>query len=188
MDDSTNSITTGLDGLNGQMNAAIAAARQLKDQGSDYADTVSDEMDHTGVLVSDTLSGALDQMGEGWGGLGDDFEDLEKILEDLGFDTGGLKDGGILGQGTERETTKGSSSVENCRALADILEADQFAGAISGGQEGGFSGNLFVSDPLCGIERLSLAGQAEPVEFAAGLLVRKKQRKAVPAKEEVSET
>ena len=74
--------------------------------------------------------------------------------------------GGILGQGTESKATKGSSSVVDCRALVDILEADQFAGAISGGQEGSFSGNLFVSDSLRGIDRLSRAGQAEPTDFA----------------------
>ena len=73
--------------------------------------------------------------------------------------------GGILGQGTESKATKSSSSVVDCRALVDILEADQFAGAISGGQEGDFSGNLFVSDTLRGIDRLSRAGQAEPVEY-----------------------
>ena len=80
--------------------------------------------------------------------------------------SGGSYVGGILGQGTESDTTKGSSSVVDCRALVDILEADQYAGAISGGQDGSFSGNLFVSDSLRGIDRLSRAGQAEPVDFA----------------------
>ena len=81
--------------------------------------------------------------------------------------SGGSYVGGILGQGTESKTTKASSSVENCRALVDIVEADQYAGAISGGQDGSFNGNLFVSDSLRGIDRLSRAGQAEPVDYAS---------------------
>lgn len=74
--------------------------------------------------------------------------------------------GGILGQGSESSLTKATSLVENCRALVEITEADQYAGAIAGGQDGNFSGNLFVSDTLRGIDRLSRAGQAEPVDYA----------------------
>lgn len=73
--------------------------------------------------------------------------------------------GGIVGEGTESRLTDGSCTVVNCRALVDIQEADQFAGAISGGQSGSFSGNLFVSDTLRGIDRLSKAGQAEPTTY-----------------------
>ena len=80
--------------------------------------------------------------------------------------SGGNYVGGILGEGTESDLTKGSSSVVNCRAIVDIAEADQFAGAIAGGQSGDFSGNLFVSDTLRGIDRLSRSGQAEPVSYA----------------------
>lgn len=73
--------------------------------------------------------------------------------------------GGIVGEGTDSRLTDGSCTVADCRALVDILEADQFAGAISGGQDGSFSGNLFVSDTLRGIDRLSKAGQAEPTDY-----------------------
>ena len=75
--------------------------------------------------------------------------------------------GGIVGEGTESRITDGSCSVIDCRALVDIREAEQFAGAISGGQSGSFSGNLFVSDTLRGIDRLSRAGQAEPTDYAS---------------------
>ena len=75
--------------------------------------------------------------------------------------------GGIVGEGTESALSDSSLTVTDCRALVDILEADQFAGAISGGQEGSFSGNLFVSDTLRGIDRLSKAGQAEPTDYAS---------------------
>lgn len=74
--------------------------------------------------------------------------------------------GGIVGEGSDSTLTSGSCTVTDCRALVDIREADQFAGAISGGQEGSFSGNLFVSDTLRGIDRLSKAGQAEPTDYA----------------------
>lgn len=80
--------------------------------------------------------------------------------------SGGNYVGGILGEGTESDLTKGTSTVQDCRALVDIAEADQFSGAIAGGQDGTFRGNLFVSDTLRGIDRLSRAGQAEPVSFA----------------------
>lgn len=80
--------------------------------------------------------------------------------------SGGNYVGGILGEGSDNDLTKGTSAVQNCRALVDIAESDQFAGAIAGGQSGNFSGNLFVSDSLRGIDRLSRAGQAEPISFA----------------------
>ena len=74
--------------------------------------------------------------------------------------------GGIVGQGTESRLTDTTCTVTDCRAIVDIREADQYAGAISGGQEGNFSGNLFISDTLRGIDRLSKTGQAEPTTFA----------------------
>ena len=46
-----------------------------------------------------------------------------------------------------------------------MLEGQQYVGAVSGGQDGDFYGNLFVSDDLQGIDRLSRAGQAEPVTY-----------------------
>ena len=73
--------------------------------------------------------------------------------------------GGIVGEGTESRLTDGSCTVIDCRALVDVREATQFSGAISGGQSGTFSGNLFVSDTLRGIDRLSRAGQAEPTDY-----------------------
>lgn len=73
--------------------------------------------------------------------------------------------GGIVGEGIDSRLTDGSCTVTDCRALVDIQESEQFAGAISGGQEGTFSGNLFVSDTLRGIDRLSKIGQAEPADY-----------------------
>ena len=91
--------------------------------------------------------------------------------------------GGIVGQGAESVLTGGTCTVQDNRALVDIAEdtdddddsalgssagsdtAGQYWGAISGGQDGNFSGNLFVSDSLRGIDRISRAGQAEPTTY-----------------------
>ena len=73
--------------------------------------------------------------------------------------------GGIVGQGTDSDLTDGSLiAINNC-ALVSVLAGQQYVGAISGGQDGSFVGNLFVSDDLQGIDRLSRAGQAEPVTY-----------------------
>lgn len=73
--------------------------------------------------------------------------------------------GGIVGQGTDSDLTDGSLIAINNRAIVSVLEGQQYVGAVSGGQDGGFYGNLFVSDDLQGIDRLSRVGQAEPVAY-----------------------
>ncbi|MCR5826552.1 MAG: hypothetical protein K6G54_08285 [Oscillospiraceae bacterium] len=69
--------------------------------------------------------------------------------------------GGIVGSGQ----ADGGLRVEDCRSLVEITQSTQFAGAISGGTEGVFTGNRFVSDTLAGIDRVSYAGKAEPVDY-----------------------
>ena len=73
--------------------------------------------------------------------------------------------GGIVGQGTDSDLTDGSFIAINNRAIVSVLEGRQYVGAVSGGQDGDFYGNLFVSDDLQGIDRLSRVGQAEPVTY-----------------------
>ena len=96
--------------------------------------------------------------------------------------------GGIVGQGTDGLLTGNSCVAKDNRAIVDIradsgkdddddsstsLDGDdddtstQYWGAISGGQDGDFVGNLFVSDTLAGIDRVSRAGQAEPTTYEA---------------------
>ena len=75
--------------------------------------------------------------------------------------------GGIVGSGNEGSAVGSGCTVKDCRSLVTIESCDQFAGAISGRDLGMFRGNLFVSDTLRGIDRRSLAGQAEPVEYEA---------------------
>ena len=98
--------------------------------------------------------------------------------------TGSKYIGGIVGQGADSVLTGNSCIIKDNRAMVDIHEPDddgddsevalstsssntdgQYWGAISGGQDGTFTGNLFVSDTLHGVDRISRAGQAEPIDY-----------------------
>jgi len=70
--------------------------------------------------------------------------------------------GGIVGSGKDERS---NLKVEACRALVEIADAEQYAGAIAGTGAGSFSGNLFVSDTLAGLDRVSVQGEAEPVSY-----------------------
>lgn len=77
--------------------------------------------------------------------------------------------GGIVGSGSEDPSSSAGSgcTVTDCRSLVVVEDCDQFSGAISGRDLGVFRGNYFVSDVLRGIDRRSLSGQAEPMDYAA---------------------
>ncbi len=77
--------------------------------------------------------------------------------------------GGIVGSGSEDTSSSAGSgcTVTNCRSLVVVEDCDQFSGAISGRDLGVFRGNYFVSDVLRGVDRRSLSGQAEPMDYAA---------------------
>ena len=77
--------------------------------------------------------------------------------------------GGIVGSGNEDTSSSAGSdcTVTNCRSLVVIEDCDQFSGAISGRDLGVFRNNYFVSDTLRGIDRRSLSGQAEPMDYAS---------------------
>ena len=77
--------------------------------------------------------------------------------------------GGIVGSGSEDISSSAGSgcTVTDCRSLVVVEDCDQFSGAISGRDLGVFRGNYFVSDVLRGIDRRSLSGQAEPMDYAA---------------------
>lgn len=77
--------------------------------------------------------------------------------------------GGIVGSGCEDTSSSAGSgcTVTDCRSLVVVEDCDQFSGAISGRDLGVFRGNYFVSDVLRGIDRRSLSGQAEPMDYAA---------------------
>ena len=73
--------------------------------------------------------------------------------------------GGITGSGVAEALDGSGSTVSGCIALVDITSCDQYAGAIAGSSAGTFAENRFVSDTLAGLNRQSIAGSAEPVDF-----------------------
>ncbi len=74
---------------------------------------------------------------------------------------GGIVGNGYNGDGKEEK----ASTVTGCYALVQILDAPQFAGAVSGGGEGTYTGNYFVPAGFAGLNRLSIQGKAEPLSF-----------------------
>ena len=75
--------------------------------------------------------------------------------------SGGDYMGGVVGATTENTVVSG------CYTLVELLESGQYAGAISGTEDGEFSGNYYVSDTLAGLGRISYGGKAEPLSFEA---------------------
>lgn len=67
--------------------------------------------------------------------------------------------GGITGFGDR---------ISGCRAITTILEYDEFAGAIAGdtNKDGALKDNAFVDTGTAGVDGISYAGKAEPIEFA----------------------
>ena len=56
IENSTTSISNSFNAMTSQMDTAIATARQLDDQASDYGDEVADEIDRASTLLADTLT------------------------------------------------------------------------------------------------------------------------------------
>ena len=77
--------------------------------------------------------------------------------------------GGIAGSTTadEKKTDKEDCDavIESCRAMVSAPEEAQYAGSISGYDEGVFKDNYFVSEGLAGINRASYTGRAEPITY-----------------------
>ncbi len=78
---------------------------------------------------------------------------------------GGKYVGGIVGSGVTESYSGDSSMVRSCYSMVEIKRYTQYAGAISGINAGEFSENLFVSDTLAGIDRVSYLGKAEPISY-----------------------
>ena len=75
--------------------------------------------------------------------------------------------GGIVGNGyTGKNDGENSSTVSGCYSLVEIQGKPQYAGAVSGGSEGNLYWNYFVPAGFAGIDRLSVHGYAEPIDFA----------------------
>ncbi len=70
--------------------------------------------------------------------------------------------GGVVGSGRAEH---GNLRVEDCRSFVEITGSSQYAGAVMGGETGTLKGNLFVSDTLAGVNRVSERGKAEPITY-----------------------
>lgn len=70
--------------------------------------------------------------------------------------------GGVVGGGKDERS---SLRVEGCRALVDVTDGKEYTGSIMGAEAGELNGNLFVSDTLAGVNRVSARGRAEPVTY-----------------------
>lgn len=78
---------------------------------------------------------------------------------------GGKYVGGIVGSGVSESFSGDSSMVRSSYSMIKITRFTQYAGAISGINNGEYGENLFVSDDLAGIDRVSYAGKAEPISY-----------------------
>lgn len=79
--------------------------------------------------------------------------------------SGGKYVGGIVGTGVSEGYSGESSMVRCCYSMVKIIRAAQYSGAISGANAGEYSENLFVSDDLQGIDRVSYQGRAEYIAY-----------------------
>ena len=73
--------------------------------------------------------------------------------------------GGIVGSGITEDATGESSTVRWCYSMVDVTGAQQFTGAIAGIHAGDYLECYFVSEDLAGMNRISYAGQAEPISY-----------------------
>ncbi len=127
------------------------------------------EMDLGIVLSCEAYGSAKSETGSYIGGIaGLSSSNIRSCWAKLTL-SGKSSVGGIVGSGREDDASLSGSgcTVTLCRSLVLIEDCDQFAGAVSGRDLGTFRDNLFVSDTLRGIDRRSLAGQAEPLDYAA---------------------
>ncbi|MCR5088040.1 MAG: Ig-like domain-containing protein [Oscillospiraceae bacterium] len=75
--------------------------------------------------------------------------------------------GGIAGNGYTADSDGDSSSrTAGCYALVEIEAKPQFSGAIAGGSDGVYENNYFVPNGNAGLAKLSIHGQAEPMDYS----------------------
>lgn len=75
--------------------------------------------------------------------------------------SGGEYVGGVTG------ASEDNTVVSGCYTLVEITDSEGYCGAVSGTEDGVFTGNYYVSDTLAGLGRISYSGKAEPLSFEA---------------------
>lgn len=78
---------------------------------------------------------------------------------------GGSYIGGIVGCGIQEDYSGESSTVADCRSMVRIERSEQYVGGIAGAYIGDYTGNVFVSDTLQGINGVSYFALAEPISY-----------------------
>lgn len=79
---------------------------------------------------------------------------------------GGRKNiGGIVGSAAPQGMNSDGGLVTGCYSLAQITDFEKHGGAVAGEEGGTFENNYFVAENLAGIDRISVAGEAEPITY-----------------------
>ncbi|MBQ8302319.1 MAG: methyl-accepting chemotaxis protein [Clostridia bacterium] len=148
-----------------KLKAVIHRSKNLGDVAAKYdgAGGVVGKMDLGLILGCEAFSRVESQSGNYVGGIAG--ISAGSILESYVKSTlsGGKYVGGIVGSGVGESLLGGASTVSDCISMVEILRAKQYFGAISGADVGEFKNNLFISDSLAGIDRVSYGGRAEPI-------------------------
>ncbi len=131
----------------------------------DYAGGVVGKMDMGLVYGSETYCTVESQNGNYVGGIAGVSSGLISQCYAKSSLRGGKYVGGIVGAGVSDGLSGESSTVRGCYTMVIINRFTQYGGAISGANIGEFSENLFVSEELAGIDRVSYAGKAEPITY-----------------------
>ncbi len=110
------------------------------------------------ILKCENLAKVSSESGDYVGGIaGRSYATIRNSYE-KGVLGGGSYIGGITGCGGD---------IMDCAAMPNVTDGVNFTGAITGSadDDGKIKGNVFVSDELAGIDRISRAGAAEPVSY-----------------------
>lgn len=73
--------------------------------------------------------------------------------------------GGIVGSAAPKGLNSDGGRVTGCYSLAQITDYEKYGGAVAGEEGGIFENNYFVAEKLAGIDRISVAGEAEPISY-----------------------
>lgn len=137
----------------------------------DYAGGICGRMDVGIVYESENYGSVVSESGDYVGGIAGCSTATIKNSFVKAFLSGTDYVGGILGAGLLEDATGTDSKVSGCYSMVVITEYVQYAGAIAGTEGGVFEENYYVSENLAGINRISLAGKAEPMSYESLLAV-----------------
>ena len=139
--------------INGCVNKGDVSAKK------DYAGGIVGRMDLGAVKACESYGTVESSSGDYVGGVADLSQATIRNCYVKCTLSGGDYVGGVTGA-SEQNTV-----VSGCYTLVDIPGSGRYCGAVSGTEEGEFTGNYYVSDTLAGLGRISYTGRAEPLCF-----------------------